>query len=234
MQLRQRRRAAVAKFTVNFIRRRPEGAGAGCDHRTQTVDRHQRADGSAVGGHDRRRTEAAFQLAHAGHGAVAGPDGAQRKVQAGLADRLDAQLAIRRRELPVFVAAVGQIVQAGGGHDRGDRHAGCWAQCVAFTLLPQPGCDAIRRRQTVNRTAAERQRIDGLYQIVLTERVGFPGGGAAAAHVHGGNRRAVRQDHRRAGAHSAVLRHADLQAGHIGNQVAGAWTPGGGSWHSGT
>ena len=107
----------------------------------------------------------------------------------------------------------------------GDRHAGGRAQRVASALLPQPGRDAIRRRQAVNRAAAERQRIDGLYQIVFTQRVGFPGGGAAAAYVHGGDRRAVRQDNRCAGTHPAVLCRADLQARHIGNQVAGAWAP---------
>ena len=145
-----RRRCRIHR---QFHRGRPEGAGAGRDHRTQTVDRYQCADGSAIGGNDRCRAEAAFQLTHAGHGAIAGADGAQRKVQPGLADRIDAQLAIRRRELPVlspplarsYRQAVGTIGETGTPGPGAARSLGPVAPAVP-RRHPPPPCRKPSRR----------------------------------------------------------------------------------------
>lgn len=53
------------------------------------------------------------------------------------------------------------------------------AAAHSLCLVARAGRDAVRPPRYTE-PPLNVQRIDGLYQIVLTQRVGFPGGGAAA------------------------------------------------------
>jgi hypothetical protein len=60
--------------------------------------------------------------------------------------RQQSQLPIRRFAAPLFVATIGQVVQARCRHDRRYRNACCRNQREAFAVLTQPSSDAIGSR----------------------------------------------------------------------------------------
>ena len=119
-------------------------------------------------------------------------------------------------------AVTAEAEQDGGRHHRRGRHGGIGGEAIAAALRPQPGADAVRRGQAIDRAPRQHHRIDRLDQIVGVQRIGLPGAGTAAPDVTGGYGAGVGQDDGDAGAHSGVVGLAHLQTRHVGDQVAGA------------
>ena len=127
---------------------------------------------------------------------------------------------IGRLLAPILVAAICQIEQDRGRHDRRDFRRG--AHLKAAPARAQPiGCAACRI-EPVRRAAGKDNRIHLLHQPVGIERIRLPRARSPAHHADAGRYAPFRQDHGNAGAHPRIFRLADRKALDIGNQIARA------------
>ena len=122
------------------------------------------------------------------------------------------------------VAAAAQVEDARRRHDR-HHLLGTGADSYTAALFLQPGRDTRGGVQPVGAAAGQHDRVDALHQRARLQGVGLPGARAAAAHVDGRQRAALRrQHHRRARqppvAHPLGVSHQ--QAAHIRHGVHAA------------
>ena len=211
-------RAQAAELVADLEGRGPEGPPAGRDHRAPAVHRHQGAHREAVLRDDGGRADAALE--RAGHRAVARPGRAEVELAVRRSHRRATELAVGRCLGPGLVAAVGQVEEDGGRDHRRGRHAR--AQLVAAAPRAHPADHAVGRGQAVDRAAGQHHGVHRLHQVLRRQRVGLPRAGGPAAHSHRADRPLVRQDDRHSGAHAHVLRLADLEPGHVRDQVKSA------------
>ena len=91
---------------------------------------------------------------------------------------------------PRLVAAVCEVEERGGGHDRHPRGA----DSEAAAARSQPVRDAVGRRQAESRASRKHNRVDALDEIAGAEQIRLPARRRSAGDVHGRYGRRVRQE----------------------------------------
>ena len=126
-----------------------------------------------------------------------------------------AEIPIRREAAPLFVAAVEQIETIAPGTIGIDG----FADPITLAPFGEPGLHASAGFQSERRAACQRDPVDLLHRGDGIEQRPLAGAGAAAAHVHRGDRGVV-EDHRGdAGAERGIVGVADADAGNISQKV---------------
>ena len=135
----------------------------------------------------------------------------------GCADcRRVTEFPIGRKTAPVLVAAVVEIEQDGGRHDRHARRA----DGEAAALFLEPGLDAGGGIEAERRAAGQRDGVDAFDGLGRVEQRGLARARAAATQVDRADRRPIEDQRRRAGTEPHVLGVADLNSGNVGDEVA--------------
>ena len=122
-------------------------------------------------------------------------------------ERFAAEVAIGRLVIGPFGAAIHDVEQDGGGHDRAGHRL--LAESEADTALRQFDGDARCRIEAEDRAARQHDRMHMLDQIGGFEHRRLAAAGRAAADLDGGDRGLIGQDHRGAGERQPVLGIAD-------------------------
>ena len=117
-----------------------------------------------IGGWRRGGADAALAIDR--HRAGAGADAAEREIETGGGGRRIAELAIGREAAPILVAAVEEIEQDRGRHDRHPRGA----HGKAAVLLFQPSLHAGCGIEAEGRAAGERDGVDALDRLRRIEQ----------------------------------------------------------------
>src|SRR5206468_6782251 len=142
--------ARPAERAIALDRRRPE-AGAASDHdRARGIGHRERPDQHAIRGRSGRRAETALEVG--GGGAEAGANAAEIEARRSCCRGRIAELAIRGKAPPVFVATSQQIEQGGAWHDG---YPG-GADCEPAALFAQARLHAPAGVEPERRAAGER------------------------------------------------------------------------------
>lgn len=151
-------------------------------------------------------------------GAGTGADRTEREIGRCRLSRLVAKLAIGRIAAPILVAAIAQVEEDRGRHDR---HAKT-THLDADVFLPQRRLDAGSGIEAEGRAAGQHDCVNGRDRVLRLEQVGLTRARCATQHLDSGHRRLLAKHYRDAGLQPGVSSIADGESGDVGDQVA--WT----------
>ena len=126
-----------------------------------------------------------------------------------------AEIPVRRETAPLLVAAVEEVEADRAGHDRD--HGVAYPEAAA--LFGEPGLHAAAGLQPERRTAGKRDAHRSLHHVDGIEQRSLADAGAAAAHVHRGDRGPVENHRGDAGGQRGIIGMADANAGDIREQI---------------
>ena len=210
-----RRGAEPAELIGHLEGRGPELRPVAHGDLAKSIDHHERANRMPRGQNNRGRAKPPFEIGD--DRPRARPCSAKREGVTSCRHRLGSEPLVGVFA-PVLVAPVDQV------EDDRPRHDGhqLIAHGKAASLPAQPIRHSRGSIEPEGRAPGKDQRIDLLHRLVRGQQVRFSRARRTAHDMDRRNEGSVAHQHARAGLDPVILGMADPEAGHIGDQVAGA------------
>ena len=209
-------RAKPAKFVIQFPGRGPHMRHTIGRGRAMRVHRDQRTNSHAVIQHSRGRAKPAFH--RPGRGAISGPGAAKVKF---LGPRLPGGGPKTRIGIvmPCLVAAIQQVKQDRRRHNRDFLSLDIEADSRRTQRIGHPR----RGIEAKGRPARKHQCVYVSDKLVRGKKIGLARARGTAHDMNRGGEGMIGGQHRHPRFHRRIMRIANTDAGHIGDQIAMSW-----------